>query len=218
MTKLVGLIGLLALFVTPAMAQDNSTSPQDQPPTAPAAPSEPVKAKHTYITPKFEISGGFTDRGFYGANGTTVGMKGGFASVDYNFFRWIGLEGEFLRVTGTVHFPTLPPESLDVYTALIGPKIYPLGHRKLTPFAHVLFGAGILGSAVPAFAGYGGNSSTKEVTAFELGGGLDFNLASHWGIRLIQLDYGDSKFLGPTVPRQGSKRVSVGVVYRFGQR
>ena len=218
MKKLVGLFGLLAMFVTPVLAQDNPPPPQDQAPTAPTAPSEPVKVKRTYITPKFEISGGFTDRGFYGANGTSVGMKGGFASFEYNRYRWIGLEGEFLRVTGTVHFPTLPPESIDVYTALIGPKFYPLGHRKLAPFGHVLFGAGILGSSVPAFAGYGGNSSATTVEAWQAGGGVDYNVTSHWGVHLIQLDYGEAKFLGPTIPRQGSKRVSVGVVYRFGQR
>jgi hypothetical protein len=221
MKKLVGLIGLLALFTTPLLAQDNPAPPQEeQAPTAPPAPTEPVKVKHTYVTPKFEISGGFTDRGFYGISGTTIGMKGGFASFDYNRFRWLGLEGEALGVTGTLHFPQqeLPPQSIKVFTALVGPKIYPLGHRKLTPFAHVLFGAGILGSSVPAFAGFGGNSSTKVVEAWEAGGGLDYNGWKHWGIRVIQVDYGDAKFLGPTVPRQGAKRISFGFVYRFGQR
>jgi opacity protein-like surface antigen len=218
MKKLVGLFGLLALFAVPAFAQDSSTAPQDQAPTAPTAPSEPVKVKRTYPTPKYEISGGFTYRTYYGPNQSTVGMKGGFASFDYNFFRWLGLEGELVGVTGPIKIPSRPADDLKVFTALAGPKIYPLGHRKLTPFGHVLFGAGINTTAVPEFSGYPGNSNAKVVQAWEVGGGLDYNLTPHWGIQVIQFDYGVAKFLGKTVPNQSSRRVSFGFVYRFGER
>ena len=119
-------------------------------------------------------------------------------------------------MSGTI--PTLPPQDVHIYTALVGPKITPLGHRKLTPFGHVLFGVGIDGTAVPAFSGYPGNSSGKTVHAWEVGGGMDLKLGSHWGVRLIQADYGVAKFLGDKIPRQGSGRVSFGIVYRFGDR
>ncbi len=69
MKTLVGLVGLLALFIMPVAAQDSTTPPQDQ---APTAPTEPVKVKKTYPTPKAEISGGFTIRGYYGSNGSTT--------------------------------------------------------------------------------------------------------------------------------------------------
>jgi hypothetical protein len=218
MKKLVGLFGLLALFVVPVVAQDSSTAPQDQAPTAPAAPTEPVKVKRTYPTPKYEISGGFTYRTYYGPNASTIGMKGGYASFDYNFFRWLGLEGEVVGVSGAIKIPQLPADDIKIFTALAGPKIYPLGHRKITPFGHVLFGAGINTTAIPAFSGYPGNSSAVAVHAWEAGGGLDFNLTPHWGIHVIQFDYGVAKFLGNNIPNQSSRRVSFGIVYRFGEK
>jgi hypothetical protein len=218
MKKLVALFGLLALFVVPVVAQESSTAPQDQAPTAPAAPTEPVKVKHTYPTPKYEISGGFTYRTYYGPNASTIGMKGGYASFDYNFFRWLGLEGEVVGVSGALKIPQLPADDIKIFTALAGPKIYPFGHRKITPFGHFLYGAGINTTAVPAFSGYGGNTSAVAVRAWEVGGGLDYNRWTHWGIRVIQFDYGVAKFLGNSIPNQSSRRVSFGIVYRFGEK
>ena len=215
MKKLVGLFGLFALFIMPVAAQDTSAPPQDQ---APTAPTEPVKVKHTYPTPKAEISGGFTYRKFYAIDGTTIGMEGGFASYDYNFFRWLGAEGEVVGATGTLNISNQPSQAVHVFTALAGPRIYPLGHHKLTPFGHFLYGAGINVTAVPAFGGFGENTTATVVRAWQAGGGVDYYRWAHWGIRLIQVDYGDAKFLGPTIPRQGSGRISFGFVYRFGEK
>jgi hypothetical protein len=216
MKKLVGLFGLLALFVMPVLAQDNPAPPQDQAPTAPTAPTEPVKVKRTYPTPKADLSVGFTYRKYYGVDAKTIGMKGGYASFDYNFFRWLAVEGEFVGVSGTVKI--VPPQDVTIFTAMAGPKITPFGHRRFTPYGHVLYGEGIDATAVPAFAGYPGNSSGKVVHSWEAGGGLDYNRWPHWGIRLIEADYGDAKFLGNTIPKQGSGRISFGIVYRFGDK
>jgi hypothetical protein len=215
MKKLVGLFGLLALLTVPALAQDSTNAPPDQ---APTAPTEPVKVKRTFPTPKYEISGGFTYRTYYGSNASKIGMYGGFGSFDYNIFRWLGVEGEGLGVTGTLKVIGIPPVDLKVFTILGGPKFYPFGHHKLAPFAHFLYGAGINTTSIPPFAGYGGNSNAVAVTAWEVGGGLDFNPGKHWGFRLVQYDYGSAKFLGNGVPNQGSQRLSFGVVYRFGQK
>jgi hypothetical protein len=221
MMRFAGLFVLLALFGHPAIAQDTQAPPQDQAPTAPTAPSEPTepaKVKHAYPTPKGEISGGFTLRGYYGPSATTIDMIGAYGSYVYNFYKWLGLEGEVLGAHGTLKVSGLPPEDLKVFTALAGPKIYPLGHHKLNPFGHVLFGAGILATSVPEFAGYPGNSGATFVHAWEAGGGLDLNLTPHWGVRVVQFDYGVAKFLGSNVPNQSSKRVSFGFVYRFGPK
>ena len=214
MKKLLGLFGFLALFVMPVAAQDTPAPPQDQ---APTAPTEPVRVKHTYPTPKAEVSVGFTYRTFY-APGVTIGMKGGYASYDYNFFRWLGVEGEVLGVNGTLKTPNVPPDSINIFTAMAGPRIYPFGHHKLTPFGHFLYGAGIDATAIPPFSGYGGNTSEIVVHAWQAGGGLDYNRWTHWGIRLFEFDYGSAKFLGKGISGQGSKRISFGVVYRFGEK
>src|SRR5277367_4949560 len=169
MKKLVELFGLLALFMMPVAAQDSTTTPQDE---APTAPTEPVKVKHIYPTPKSEISAGFTYRTYYGLDASTISMKCRYASYDYNFFRWLGAEGEVLGVSGSQKDPLVhvPAQDLHVFTALAGPKFYPLGHHKLTPFGHFLYGAGISTTAVPPFSGHGGNTIVATVRAWQVGG------------------------------------------------
>jgi opacity protein-like surface antigen len=222
MKRLLGLLLLLAVCAWPARAQDSQAPPpQEQPPSAPAAPSdqaEPVKVKHIWPTPRGEISGGFAYRSYYGPTASSIGMIGAYGSYQYNFYPWVGLVGEVLGVNGSLKLSGLPPESLHVFTMLAGPQIYPLKRHKLDPFGHFLYGAGILHSSVPAFSGFGANSSTTVVKAWEVGGGMDLSLNHHWAVRLVQFDYVSAKFLGPSVPNQNGKRVSFGIVYRFGER
>jgi len=212
LTKMfAGLFLLLSISGGLALAQDTQAPPEDQ-----STSTEPVKPKHTYPTPKAEISGGFTYRTYYGP-GKSIGMVGGYGSYTYNFFRWLGLEGEFLGVSGTFKVQP-PPESLHVFTALAGPKIYPFGHHKLDPFGHFLYGEGISVTDIPEFADFGPKTIVNHVQAWQVGGGLDLSLKQHWAVRLVELDYASAKFLGKTVPNQGSKRVSFGITYRFGAK
>jgi len=218
MKKLAGLLLLTAALAMPSMAQDSQAPQPEQSPTAPSDQNPPAKVKRVWPTPKGEISGGFVYRSFYGANGSTLGMKGAYGSYQYNFFRWLGLTGEFLGVGGTGKTNNVPPQSLHVYTALAGPQIYPLGRHRLDPFGHFMYGGGFLTDSVPSFSGFPSNSTTTVVKAWQVGGGLDWSIKPHWAVRVIQLDYQSAKFLGNGVPNQGAKRVSFGFVYRFGQR
>ncbi len=224
MMRLAGLFALLAVFVAPVKAQDTQAPPEEQAPTAPTAPAapteptEPVKVKHTYPVFKSEVSGGFVYRSYYGPDAKTIGMIGGYGSYQYNYYRWLSLEAEGLVVTGTLKINNLPPQNLHVITALAGPKVYPLGRHKIDPFGHFDYGAGILTSSVPPFSGYGGNSSATFVRAWQAGGGIDLSFKEHWAVRVFQFDYVSAKFLGSGVPNQSGKRVSFGIVYRFGQK
>jgi hypothetical protein len=219
MKKLAGLLLLTALFVLPAMAQDNTQTPQpEQSPAAPGDENPPAKVKRVWPTPKGEISGGFAYRSFYALNGSTIGMKGAYGSYQYNFFRWLGLAGEVLAVGGTERTNNNPNQSLHTYTGLAGPQIYPLGRHRIDPFGHFMYGVGVLTDSVGAFSGFGGNSSTSAVKAWQVGGGVDLSIKPHWAVRVIQVDYQDAKFFGNGVPNQGAKRISFGFVYRFGER
>jgi hypothetical protein len=222
MKKVLGLLLLLAGFVLPVIAQDSQTPPpQEQPPSAPTAPSdqtEPVKVKRTWPVPKAEISAGFAYRSYYGPSATSIGMIGAYGSYQYNFRRWLGLDGEVLGVNGSIKVTNLPPQSLHVFTALAGPQIYPLGRHKLDPFGHFMYGGGFLIASVPAFSGFPGNTTTTVVKAWQAGGGMDLSLKPHWAVRLVQFDYVSAKFLGPGVAGQNGKRVSFGIVYRFGEK
>jgi len=218
MIKLAGLFVLLAVFVAPVVAQDTQAPPEEQAPTAPTEPTEPVKVKHTYPTPKGEISGGFVYRGFYGPSATSIGMIGGYGSYEYTYRRWLAFEGDAYFVTGNLKIPRLPPEGLHVFTGLAGPKVYPLGRHRIDPFGHFNYGAAVLLSSVPAFSGYPGSQGATAVRAWQAGGGVEVNIKSHWAVRAVQLDYESANFLGSGVPNQSSKRVSFGVVYHLGEK
>jgi hypothetical protein len=228
MRKHLVICSLLALFAVPAMAQDQPPAPpadQNNPPPAEqnkpaAAPSEVPKAvKRTYPTPKWVISGGFTYRTDYVNPAYTLGMIGGYGSLERSYKPWLSAEGEVLGVRGVLSAAQLgpPARTLNIFTFLVGPQIYPFGHRKLALFGHLLGGGGAYVESVPAFSGFGANTITHLTYAWEGGGGLDLNLKPHWGIRLIQVDYSHANFLGLNTGA-GSKRVSVGFTYRFGNK
>ena len=224
MKKQAVICSLLALFVVPAMAP---LVAQDQPPTdqnqTPPAQTEPVKLKKTRITPRFEISAGYAYRKYYAPDGPAVGvpgnvgMNGWYVSFNDNLKRWIGIAGEVVD-TGTNQGFLLG--DTHIYTFVAGPQIYPLGHRKLSPFGHFLYGGGYYHDNIPPFQEFAGNTITSLVRVWEGGGGLDMNLSQHWGVRLIEIDVGSANFFPSTSTFTNSTmpRVSVGVVYRFGQR
>lgn len=210
MRKLVALAGLLLLCVPLAMAQDD-TAPQEQsaPPPVPAAP--PVK-KAPPPTPAWQISGGYTWRSNYQASGAKPYYNGFYASVDRNFFHWLGAEAVFTR---TAKNQGVTIGDSRIYTIMGGPELFPFGHRKVTLFGHVLFGVGHESITYPAFAGVSQQTFTYQVKAWEVGGGLDWNKWHHWSIRLIEGDFGGANFTGVKTGG-GSVRVSAGAVYRFG--
>jgi len=220
MMKLAGICALLAVFAaTTAMAQDQSTSDQTEPAPTSSAPQAPKKkVKRVYLS-KYELSAGFTHRSYYAPGGGTFGLVGWYASGEYNWRKWLGAEGEVTDSWYTVKSAGFPPDTLHIYTFLVGPRFYPLGHRKVTPFGHVLIGGGHYSSATPAFGGFHGATITSNAYTYEVGGGLDLNLWEHWGIRMIQADFGNANYVqNASVANRGSTRFSVGFVYHFGAR
>lgn len=218
MRKLAVICGLVVLFVAPAIAQDQPQTDQSQ---APSEQTEPVKPKRTYTTPKFELSGGYAYRTYYSNDGTTLGMNGWYVSFDDNLRSWIGVVGEVVdtgKNQGIVQGINLG--DTHIYTFMVGPQIYPLKHHKLTPFGHFLYGAGYYRNTVGSLSGYGGSATNLVVRDWQGGGGLDLNVSQRWAVRLVQFDVGSANFFPNTSNFTNStmKRVSVGIVYHFGQR
>lgn len=220
MTKLAGICALLAVFAaTTAMAQDQSTSDQTEPTSTSSAPQAPPKKVKRVYASKYELSAGFTHRSYYVPGGRTYGLIGWYASGEYNWKKWLGAEGEVTDTWYTLRSAGFPPDKIYIYTFLAGPRFYPLGHHRITPFGHILIGAGHYSSATPAFGGFHGATITSNAYTYEVGGGLDLNLWKHWGVRMIQADFGNANYVkNASVPNRGSTRFSFGVVYHFGGR
>jgi hypothetical protein len=236
---LVMLCGLVALFALPATAQDNPPADQNNPPTdqnappadqnAPPAdqtkpapaPAPPVKAKRVYITPKVELSAGYNFRTYYpiiNSNaGSTLDMNGFYVSGDYNYKRWLAFEGE---VTEGGNNQGNILGYLRIWTFLAGAKFTPLGHRKLTPWGHFLAGEGVYDNSTPTVGDFHGPSVIYNTYVYEVGGGVDLNLSKHWGVRLIEADFGSANFVPNTAnySNRGTHRISFGVTYRFGEK
>ena len=95
-------------------------------------------------------------------------------------------------------------------TYLFGPQVYPLGHHRITPFAHALFGGSYFDFPTDDFS--------DSAFAFAIGGGVDFNLTHHISIRPVQFDYEqDRNFGGGTTgnPLQNNFKYKGGVIFRF---
>jgi hypothetical protein len=218
MRKLAAICGFLALFIVPAMtpliAQEQPQTDQSQ---TPPEQTPPAKPKRTHATPKFELSAGYAHRTYYSTDLTTLGTNGWYVSFEDNFKRWIGLDAD---VADTGENQGFILGNTHIYTFLVGPQVYPLGHRKLSPFGHFFYGAGYYRDDVPPCCGYRGNAITSLVRVWQGGGGLDLNLSQHWGVRVVQVDVASGNFFPntSTYTNRSMLRVSAGVVYRFGQR
>jgi hypothetical protein len=187
MKTLFTLFSFLVLFIAPAMAQD---------------------------TPKIEVSGGYSLLFYYQTIGTNLKMNGWTGSANYTIFkRWLSADAD---ASGNYTDQGISGKT-SVYSLLIGPQFYPLGHRKLTLFGHVLFGAGYYYVSYPAYAGFRTTHYSDVAYSWDAGSGLDLNLSKRWGVRLAQFDFQQTRFRSSS-GGQSNYRVSAGLTYRFGKK
>lgn len=223
MKKLAGtLVCIAVLCAAPIITSAQETpapAPQESSSAPPSTtPSRPAEQYNTRATPTLEISGGYSYRAYSPTPSTTTKLNGGYVSVDYNLFSWVGIAAEgsaAVKKEGAQSLGTA--QTLTIFTGLAGPQIYPLRHRKLTVFTHILLGDGYYYTKAPAFGGFSTNITTKSGFAWEVGGGMDVRIKKHWSIRLIEGDYGETSFSLPSAnPHQVGYRISAGIVYLIG--
>jgi opacity protein-like surface antigen len=182
MNRILGLLALLTLSTLPAMAQSDGY-------------------------PKLEVGGGFMYRSYNIQFAPRQNEYGWFATGDYNLTSWLGIDADIDE--GFVSSNSVTDEYRHV-TYLFGPQVYPLGHHRFTPFAHVLFGGFYFTFPTDGFS--------DNAFAFDFGGGVDFNLTHHIAIRPVQLDYEqDRNFGGGTTgnPIQNNFKYKAGVIFNF---
>lgn len=146
-------------------------------------------------------------------------------SVAGNLARSLGVVADFSN-----HYRIIPSGFSTIgtkgkgFTFLFGPRYSFRNLWRLTPFAHMLFGA-IQGNKLvegPPTPPCGQSVCIEPETAFAmaLGGGLDAKATGHIWVRLFQLEYLRAN-LSPPVPFspvQNDLRFSTGIVFRFGKK
>jgi opacity protein-like surface antigen len=224
MRKWLGLVACLGLMALPAAAQFRGAS-----------------------TPSFEIGGGFAYRSFdapsfpnpnYSVNTTgesepRMPMNGFFVTVGYNLNGFLGVVTDLDWTRANVPNDPFNPGNDSFSTVMVGPQIYPIGHHRLTPFAHVEFGlahfredltnvdgfsgcgtaAGVDGESFPCVA-------TDGSFAVDAGGGLDFSVTHNFAVRVGEFDWEQSRMFepGPATgnTNQNNWKVKAGIIVRFG--
>jgi opacity protein-like surface antigen len=176
-------------------------------------------------TPLAELGAGYTFRSLDVPFSLRLDMHGWNASVVFNLNNWLGVATEVDGTRGDSPDFELPGnDTAGVYTVLVGPRVYPVGHHRLTPFAHVLFGLTHSKITFPPSDECSPASSctlTDGSFAFAVGGGLDATLTEHFGVRLVEFDYertGMFQSFAPGTPDQNNYRIKAGILIRFGKR
>ena len=165
---------------------------------------------------RVEIFGGYTYTRYpvfnlYSGPWTRTGFSGWDASAAFRLTPHLGLEGDF---SGAYTSYTVNSYYYSLRTYMGGPRVS-ANFGKLDLYAHVLVGG------LTFHSQNGGATGTSFAAA--LGGGVDWWLKPHFGVRPGQFDYlvntnsaafgGNS---GPSQPRSNYRLVT-GVVFRFGR-
>lgn len=153
-----------------------------------------------YVHPTFSIFGK------YSGPWTRFGYNGFEASAAFKLIPHLAAEADF-----TDAFASPNGDSSTVRTFMGGPRIF-ANFGNATVYGHLLVGG--------LTFNLGGSGSSYVVAG---GGGANFWVTRHIGVRLIQFDYLHNGFIQAAVlgngagnNTQNNYRVSTGVVFRFG--
>ena len=191
---------------------------QPQPPApSPAAAKLPPPAAVAFTpfstlgyeqnVPRLEVSAGYS---FMNAGTDALAnrqnLSGLDSSVAYNVNRWVAAEGDVAAYYKTITILGVGTFPYHDYLIAGGPRVTV---RKF--FLHGLIGMDHLTNHTYFYGP--GPSTGNNVLAAELGGGVQWKVASHIGVR-TSVDYVMSKFDGWI---QSSVRVTGGVVFNLGR-
>jgi hypothetical protein len=151
--------------------------------------------------PHYEYFGGFTY--FRESEENYVGYDGTFF---YNPCKHIGVGGEFSYLW---HLGSQTGESSSLYPYLFGVQLNDR-KEKYNIFGHALFGGVYARNSFTV----GGVTTTVSSNAFgmKLGGGIEFTISPHFGVRPLEADYFLTHFGGQT---QNNFSYSGGIVLKF---
>ena len=184
-----------------------SQPPAQLPPPAAVAFTPFSTLGYEENVPRLEVFGGYS---FMNAGVDALAnrqnMNGFESSVAYNVNRWLAAEGNVAAYYKTITILNVGTFGFHSYLVAGGPRVTV---RKV--FIHGLIGMDHL--ANNSYFDGPGPSSGNNVLAAELGGGVQWKVARHIGVR-TSADYVLSEFDGWI---QSSVRVTAGVVFDLGK-
>ncbi|MGI4758665.1 MAG: outer membrane protein [Janthinobacterium lividum] len=136
--------------------------------------------------------------------------NGGFVSAGYTFRYWLRGVAE---VTGS-HGNNIGPlgQNLTLLTYTAGPQVV-LHTRRFEPFAQALFGAAHgSDSYFPSATTY---STSATSFAYQMGGGIDYNLSHRFSVRAIEAQYLHTGFPNGTNSSQNHLMLGAGIVWKL---
>jgi hypothetical protein len=134
-----------------------------------------------------------------------VNTHGWELSAAFKPLGWLGAVADFSGHYGSTH-----GSNLHLNTYLFGPQVsFP---ARVSPFAHVLFGAAHESLSNPGVALGIPNLGTNTAFATAIGAGIDVKPFHFVSVRLFQFDYLMTRFGSKT---QNQPRASAGVVLHF---
>jgi opacity protein-like surface antigen len=173
---------------------------------------------------KVEVFGGYSyvraDQNLFGTV-NNLNFNGGSGSVAYNVIPWVGIVADF----GGYHWNgsgIYAGEDGTAVSYMFGPKVsMHLGH--VTPFVQSLYGGTHLSGQTCEEGDGGGvrvhpegtpscSSGSANAFSMTIGGGVDWDVTHHLGVRLVQAEYYMTRFGSET---QNNLRLSAGVTFRF---
>jgi len=138
-------------------------------------------------------------------------LQGGRADGSYRVFGRFSVAGE---ISGA-HASNITGSGVDLslLTYMAGPRYSLHLQHGLKPFAQFLIG-GVHGFD-STFPHPGGAVSSANSFAFTTGGGLDYGLSRHIGVRVVQIDYLRTYLPNNANDEQNSLRIGAGIVFRM---
>lgn len=163
----------------------------------------PVSA-WSQVTPRFELFGGYSNMWVNANTSNDFDLHGVGFSAQENLNSWFGGVLDF-----STHFGSENGFHTNNQTVSYGPVFSYRKHPGIVPFGHVMVGAERGGSFFL-------NISQPETRlAILAGGGVDIKIRPNVSLRIIQVDYVESRFSNA---RQDNLRISGGLVFNLGRK
>jgi opacity protein-like surface antigen len=195
MKTLFKMLFCIGFFAIPTLAQG--------PPVAAKGPTVDASIGYSYVSMPIADS--------------RVNLNGADANIDVDFSQFLGVRLDAGYVRATNVFDT--GHVADILSYLGGPVVYPYRRKRWTAYGDLLLGAARVTGPIPAAGDTLLIRGFTNKFAWQLGGGVQFNLSRSWALR-GEANYFRTSYFTPstTIAGQNNIRIITSIVYSFRTR